>query len=85
MLSPDERHQLHLIEKSLEANDPQFAARLRRTPTRPPTANGYRLAAITALVGMLAAWLGLLLFSPLLMFGGACLAISGYLRIHLMR
>jgi hypothetical protein len=85
MLSPRERRQLREIEKSLELDAPDLAARLRETPAQPLARPRYRLAAATALAGALVALFGLLLFSPLLMLGGACLALSGYLRLHLMR
>jgi hypothetical protein len=84
MLSRHERQRLRDIEKSVEMDDPDFAARLSDTQALPPRGVGYRLAAAIALVGMLTALVGLLVFSPLLMFGGACLAINGYLRVRMI-
>jgi hypothetical protein len=85
MLSRNERRQLREIEKSVEIDDPAFAALLRETPTQPMPRPHYRLAAAAALAGMLTALFGLLVLSPLLMLGGACLALNGYLRVVIAR
>ena len=80
-MSRDERRQLSAIEKAVAHDDPDFAA-LFHHPGQPPH---NRIAATAALTGVLVASLGLALFSPVLILGGAFLTLHASLRLVVKR
>ncbi|SFS31457.1 DUF3040 domain-containing protein [Saccharopolyspora flava] len=77
MLSRSERRRLREIERWFEENDPRFAASVRNPPPDPVTRTRRRVAMSVSALGVLVFFLGLLAFSPLVIFIGIALGVGG--------
>ncbi|WP_185845511.1 DUF3040 domain-containing protein [Kibdelosporangium aridum] len=86
MLSRHERQVLREIEQFVTEKDPDFAAMLCGGPTRPPRhSRRYQVVAVAAIAGLCTVLLGVLLAEAILMIGGACMALSAWLRVLVLR
>lgn len=86
MLSRHERQVLREIEQFVAEKDPEFAAMLCGDPVQAPRhTRRYQVVAVLAIAGLCTVLLGVLLAEAILMIGGACMALSAWLRVLVMR
>jgi hypothetical protein len=87
MVSRRERQLLREIELSLAKSDPDFAALMGNglAPYGRRRSRRYQFAVVAGVVGIFIALLGLLLAEALLVIGGTCVAVNGFMRVLVLR